>query len=112
MDISNYFFGKDIPFDDLGKGVKRRVLAYHENLMIVETVFEAGAVGAMHHHPHEQITYIIEGEFDFTINGVTKRVVPGDSMYKQPDISHGALCVKAGKLLDIFTPHRADFLKK
>jgi quercetin dioxygenase-like cupin family protein len=36
--------------------------------------------------------------------------VAGDSTYKQPDIEHGAVCLEAGVLLDIFTPCRQDFL--
>lgn len=33
-----------------------------------------------------------------------------DSLYKQPHIIHGATCLEAGMLLDVFTPHREDFL--
>jgi quercetin dioxygenase-like cupin family protein len=110
MDLKRYFFSKDIPYQDLGNGVKRRVLAWHENLMIVEHEFDQGAVGAPHQHPHEQITYVVEGEFDFTIAGETKRVASVDSMYKEPNVPHCAVCVKKGKLLDIFSPCRKDFL--
>jgi quercetin dioxygenase-like cupin family protein len=110
MDIRHYVFSKDVSYQDLGNGVKRRVLAWHDNLMIVEHEFDQGAVGTPHRHPHEQITYVLEGEFDFTIAGETKRVAAGDSMYKEPDVLHGAVCVKKGKLLDIFTPCRKDFL--
>ena len=41
-----------------GEGVTRRVLAYTDGLMCVENTFEKGAVGALHHHPHTQITYV------------------------------------------------------
>lgn len=112
MELKHFFFNKEIELQDLKNGVKRKILAYHDNMMIVEVQFDEGAVGAMHNHPHEQITYIIEGEFEFTIDGVKKRVGPGDSMYKEPNVMHGAVCLKKGKLLDIFTPHREDFLKK
>ncbi len=49
-----------------GEGVTRRVLAYTDGLMCVENTFEKGAVGALHHHPHTQITYVVSGAFDFT----------------------------------------------
>jgi quercetin dioxygenase-like cupin family protein len=111
MDIRHYVFSKDISYQDLGNGVKRRVLAWHDNLMIVEHEFEEGAAGAPHRHPHEQITYVVEGEFDFAIAGETKRVAAGDSMYKEPNVLHGTVCVKKGKLLDIFSPCRKDFLQ-
>ncbi|GAA0178904.1 cupin domain-containing protein [Clostridium sediminicola] len=110
MDIKNYFINSDTKLEDLGNGVKRKILAYHDNLMVVEVHFEENAVGAIHTHPHEQITYILEGEFEFNIDGNKKIVKAGDSTFKEPNIPHGAVCLKKGKLLDIFTPCRQDFI--
>jgi quercetin dioxygenase-like cupin family protein len=110
MELKHFFSNSDIPLEDLGKGLQRKVLAYHENLMMVEVYFEKGAVGEMHSHPHEQITYVLEGEFEFTIDGKKQIVKAGDSMFKESNVLHGAICLKKGKLLDIFSPHRADFL--
>jgi len=110
MKVQNYFFNKDIPFEDLGDGLKRKILAYHEELMMVEVFFEKGAVGELHSHPHEQITYVLEGEFEFTIGGKKQIVKAGDSMFKEPDVLHGTICLQKGRLLDIFHPHREDFL--
>lgn len=39
-----------------GNGVTRRVLAHGGGMMAVEVTFEQGAVGPLHHHPHEQLT--------------------------------------------------------
>ena len=111
MDVQHFFIHKDIELEDLGKGVKRKVVAYNESLMAVEVYFEEGAIGALHSHPHEQITYIIEGEFEFNIGGEKVLLVKGDSTFKEPNIEHGAICKKKGMLLDIFTPKRDDFLK-
>lgn len=110
--FQHYYLAKDIETEDLGGGIQRRVLAYEENLMIVEVFFEEGAVGALHSHPHEQITYILEGEFEFDIGGEKKILKAGDSAYKEPEMIHGAVCLKKGKLLDVFTPHREDFVSK
>ena len=51
-----FVFSKTGVFQDLGGGVKRKILAYGESLMQVEVHFEKGAVGAMHSHPHTQLT--------------------------------------------------------
>lgn len=91
-------------------GVCRRVLAYTDGLMCVENSFEAGAVGAVHSHPHTQLTYVAGGVFDFTIGKETRRVRVGDSLLKQNGVRHGCVCVEAGILVDIFTPMREDFL--
>lgn len=110
MDIQHYFMNDEIELIDLGEGIQRKVLAYHDNLMVVEVSFEKGAVGALHAHPHEQITYILEGAFEFNIGGEKKVVRAGDTTFKEPDIEHGAVCLEKGKLLDIFTPMRKDFV--
>lgn len=97
--------------EDLGGGVTRRILAHNGRMMAVEVNFHEGAVGAMHNHPHEQLTYVLSGEFEFTIGDETRRVTAGDTLYKEPHIMHGCVCIKAGTLLDTFTPMREDFLK-
>lgn len=96
--------------DDLGNGVTRRILAHGGTMMAVEVTFEQDAVGPRHHHPHEQLTYVLSGRFAFTIDGVTKEVGAGDTLYKAPNIVHGCVCLEAGVLLDTFTPQRKDFL--
>lgn len=109
-EVQNYFLIKDIPMEDTGGGVTRQILATSDNLMIVKVNFEKGSIGAIHQHPHEQETYILSGAFEFNIGGEKKVLRAGDSTYKQPDILHGAVCLEAGSLLDIFTPMRKDFL--
>ena len=80
-------------------------------MMSVEVTFEAGAVGAVHTHPHEQISYVAEGRFEFTMNGETTVIEKGDSYYVAPNVPHGVTALTAGVLIDIFTPQREDFLK-
>ena len=94
-----------------GFGVVRRVLAYNDHVMCVETVFETGAVGVLHSHPHTQITYVAKGEFSFTIDGKTQVVRQGDTLLKESGVEHGCVCLQAGVLLDIFIPIREDFIQ-
>ena len=93
-----------------GENVTRRILAYTDNLMCVENTFEKGAIGALHSHPHTQITYVVSGKFAFTIDGETRTVQTGDTMLKTDGVIHGCTCLEAGVLLDIFTPMREDFV--
>jgi quercetin dioxygenase-like cupin family protein len=50
--------------------------------------------------------------FEFEIGGRKVILKAGDSTFKQPGIVHGAVCLEAGELLDIFHPEREDFLQK
>lgn len=105
-----FVFNDACPMQDLGNGVQRKVLAHAGGLMAVEVHFEKGAVGPLHNHPHEQLTYVLSGVFEFTIGDEKKLVKAGDTLYKEPNIMHGCICQEAGVLLDLFTPQRQDFL--
>jgi quercetin dioxygenase-like cupin family protein len=105
-----WVFNETLEKEKAAEGVDRKVLAYGEELMCVENYFKEGAIGKLHNHPHTQITYVVSGEFQFTIGDKTKIVKAGDTMLKQNEVTHGCVCLKEGKLLDIFTPYRKDFV--
>lgn len=110
MNIEKFCLNETVKLEDLGQGVSRKIMSNSPALMAVEVSFEQGAQGMPHEHPHEQITYVLSGEFEFMVSGVKQIVKTGDTIYMEPDCLHGAVCLKAGKLLDIFTPIREDFL--
>jgi quercetin dioxygenase-like cupin family protein len=71
-------------------GEKRtRCLTHTENLMMVVIDFDDGPTSEPdppHNHPHEQVSYVAEGEIIFFLDGdpTTSRAVSGkrpDSMY-------------------------------
>ena len=110
MSVQNYFPSDQSKLETVADGLSRKMGAYNDNLMVVEVHFEAGTTAPLHHHRHEQITYVTSGKFEFTVGDKTYVVGAGDSLYKEPDIEHGATCLEAGMLLDVFTPHREDFV--
>jgi len=69
-----FIYNKNIELENLDEGVSRKTLAYSDNVMSVEVYFEANAVGPLHSHPHEQITYVLSSEFEFTIGSKTNTV--------------------------------------
>lgn len=91
-------------------GITRRILAHGGKMMGVEANFEKGAVGEPHRHPHEQVSYILSGVFEYEAAGEKYILHKGDSYYVEPDVLHGAVALEAGVILDIFTPQREDFL--
>lgn len=91
-------------------GVERKVMSYCDELMCVEINFRAGASGAMHEHPHTQVTYVAEGVFEFTIGGQKKTVRKGDTLLMRRSVPHGCVCLEKGILVDVFTPMRGDFV--
>ena len=108
----NFIFAEGKEWEPAGEGVVRQIMGYNDDIMVVKVKFEKGAVGAVHHHVHSQVTYVESGKFEFTINGVKKIVSAGDCLYKEPDAVHGCVCLEPGMLIDCFSPMRADFQKK
>ena len=91
-------------------GITRRILARGGKIMVVEVTFQKGAVGAVHKHPHEQMSYILSGSFQYEADGQTYFLKQGDSYYVAPEVLHGATALEDSMILDIFTPQREDFL--
>ncbi len=109
MQSDRFLFGKDVLVEELDEGISRQILGHNDELMLVKVMFEAGSIGYEHKHVHSQVTYIISGVFDVTIDGVTKRQSAGDSSYMPPNVMHGSVCIEAGAILDTFSPIREDF---
>lgn len=105
-----WIFNREIDFEACGAGVQRKILSYADELMCVENHFETGAVGALHSHPHTQISYVVSGSFEYENNGVRKRVDAGDTILMLDGVVHGLICLEQGIVLDIFTPMRQDFI--
>ncbi|MDJ1468705.1 cupin domain-containing protein [Cytophagaceae bacterium DM2B3-1] len=102
---------QDIAWEVVGQGVKRKVMAYNQDLMMVKVAFETGGVGALHHHYHTQISYVESGAFEITIADEKQVLKKGDVYFIPPDVIHGALCLEEGVLVDVFNPLREDFIK-
>jgi len=108
-----FFHDAEIELETLEEGrVSRKIRAHGGGMMAVEVMFKAGAIGYEHQHVHEQVCYCLAGEFEFSIEGEKTRLKAGDSVYIPSSVVHGAVCLSEGRLLDIFTPQREDFLKK
>ena len=107
-----FFADGDLELEVIETGkVSRKIRARGDELMMVEVFFETGALGYEHRHVHRQVSYCLDGEFVFTIDGQSMTLKAGDSVFVPSSALHGTRCVVAGRLLDVFTPQREDFLK-
>lgn len=95
-------------------GCERRIL-HTPTLMTVIIDFRNGPWAEpdpYHSHPHEQVTYIAEGELIFLAEGdEPKRLSAGDMFAVPPNQPHSIHLLSAtARLIDSFTPLREDFL--
>jgi quercetin dioxygenase-like cupin family protein len=95
---------------DVPGGSKRRMILSTPDLMLVEFSFVAGGIGALHNHPHVQTSYIAEGTFEVTIDGVTETISAGGGYIVPSNLVHGVKALTKGRLIDTFTPRREEFL--
>ena len=100
----------DVPWQNTEPGVRRKILGHGPDLMMVRVDFEAGAVGAIHHHPHRQVSYVAAGSFEVTVAGERSVLGVGDCFFVTADLPHGVVAREAGTLIDVFTPRREEFL--
>jgi quercetin dioxygenase-like cupin family protein len=100
----------DLDWQEVEAGIRRKVMAYNAALMLVKVAFEKGGVGALHHHKHLQMSYVASGIFEITIAGTAKILRGGDAFFVPENAVHGAVCLEAGVLVDVFSPMREDFI--
>ena len=82
----------------------------HANAMTIgEVHLDANCVVPMHDHPHEQLTYVIEGRFQFTVGGETTILEPGMVALIPGGVTHGGTTLTACKVVDVFAPVREDY---
>ena len=112
MSSGAFVKGGDTPWEEMAPGVRRQVLGHGPDLMMVRVEFQPGAVGALHAHPHRQVTYVAAGSFEVSVEGTWQLLGPGDCFYAAAGVEHGVVAREAGTLLDVFTPAREDFLRR
>jgi quercetin dioxygenase-like cupin family protein len=90
-------------------GLRRQVMSYSKDIMLVRHKMEPGWIGAAHSHPHEQLVFVVSGAIQLTVAGVTHALSAGDSILVAGGIQHQARTDRASEVLDVFTPYRADY---
>lgn len=104
----------ETPAEKIAENVERR-LGHLGNLMIVVIDFDDGPTSEPdppHSHSHEQVSYVVEGEIIFILDGEQSRLGPGDVFLVPSDKPHTIQrLTKHVRLVDCFTPIREDFLK-
>ncbi len=83
---------------------------YGQNMMLSFVYMKPHSVAALHSHPEEQIGLVLEGEYEFELNGVRKMIGKGDVYVVPPNVPHGAVTYdKSCVALDIFSPPRSGY---
>lgn len=68
-----------------------------------------GAVLPAHSHIHEQVTSLLEGEFEMTVAGETQLLLAGSVATIPANVEHSGKALTDCKVIDVFNPVREDY---
>ncbi len=105
----SFFNEAELPVKQIREGIALRAVSGEKTMM---TFFELhpNAFIPPHSHPHEQITYVVEGELEFTVEGESRILKKGDGVIIHSNREHSVRVLdKPAKALDAWYPIREDY---
>lgn len=69
----------------------------------------AGGLVPQHHHIHEQVVNMLEGELELTVDGQKHILTSGQVLIIPTNAVHSGRALTACKVLDVFSPVREDY---
>jgi quercetin dioxygenase-like cupin family protein len=107
----SYFTNRNnIEEKELVPGIHVRMI-HMEGTTVMHVRIEAGAKLPEHHHIHEQVTNILEGDLEMTVGGETHHCKAGDVVTIPSDVPHSAVSHNGCYAIDVFQPVREDYKK-
>ena len=82
---------------------------HSENMTIAYWEIKADSALPAHSHLHEQVTSIIEGEFELSINGKTNLMRPNTAAIIPSNALHAGRAMSDCRIIDVFNPVREDY---
>ncbi len=108
MPNSPFRYFEDIKTQEIAPGFFSKLIHTPNNTINFITV-KAGCSVPLHQHVHQQCAFVLEGEFEMTIDGQTRILTPATFAVIPPNVIHGGTAVTDCKLVDIFDPVREDY---
>ncbi|TWR27712.1 cupin domain-containing protein [Mucilaginibacter achroorhodeus] len=105
-DIFRHF--ADITTREIAPGFFSKLIHTDSNTINFIEVAAGCALGT-HNHMHEQLSFVIEGKFQLTVNGTAQILDPGMFAVIPSNAPHSGLAITDCKLIDVFTPVREDY---
>ena len=104
-----------LPTEEIREGVSRSIV-YTSNLMMTIIDFTNGPWNEpepFHSHPHEQVSYVAQGEIIFYCEGRNEEHLKEGDVFAVPSGKKHTVKVLTNRvrLIDSFSPIREDFLR-
>ena len=98
-----------IPSKELIPGYHAKMV-HGDKMSIAYWTVKKGAKVPEHSHMHEQVMQVLEGSFEFTLDGETKTYLPNDIVVIPSYSVHSGKALTDCRLMDIFSPVREEYL--
>lgn len=108
MNDKFFYSFNDIPVKEIAPGYMSKLIHTGTNTINFIEV-EAGRTVPEHQHVHEQLSFVIEGEFELTIDGTPRTLTRDDYAVIPSNTLHSGRAVTDCKLIDVFSPVREDY---
>ena len=81
-----------------------------KNVMLCDVALQPYSESPLHSHPCEELSIIIEGEFDMKIGDESQLLKKGDVYHVPPETLHGGVTHEDGTvMISVFSPPRKDY---
>ena len=108
LDMSNLIQIEEIDQREIIPGFLARFV-HSEHLTISYWEIKKGSRLPEHQHHHEQISQVMDGKFELTINGIANVMTPGKVAVIPSNAMHAGVALTDCKVMDIFCPVREDY---
>lgn len=106
-----YFDVDAIPPVEFARGLEFRPVI-GTRLLVNFVRYQPRSVAPLHAHEEEQVTFVLEGEFEFDLDGDVRMMHPGMAVLVPPHVPHGARTLDSTCFeVDVFSPPRRALLE-
>lgn len=107
-----FFINDEMFWEELGNGIKCKVMIWSDDLMMVCVYFDKGVIGVVYKYDiYDQIVYVVVGSFEVEIEGQKCILKVGDVYCVVKNEMYGVVLLEDNSILiDIFNFKWDDFL--
>ena len=105
-----------MPFVDLSTLEEKEVVSgfhgkfvHSENMTTSFWRIEAGAALPEHAHPNEQVSVVVAGKFEMTLDGEMLQLEKGKVAVIPANVKHSGRALTDCEIMDVFYPVREDY---
>ena len=107
--MSNFIDRNDLKKHEMIPGFTAKFI-HSKTMTISYWEVKKGSKLPEHSHHHEQISQVVEGRFQLTVDSETMIMTPGKTAVIPSNVMHSGLALTDCLVMDIFCPQREDYV--